>query len=113
MVKQIQNTLCRLGIPPSCLGWHYLTHLLYLRIQNEKHGCPPACETLYAGTASHYHTSRHCVEHCVRAAAAHCWNHGNRTFLTAIADHPIKKKPTENELIEILHRHLTVQPGNP
>lgn len=105
MIKQIQNFLLSLGISSTYLGHKYLSYALYLCIQNEDY-LTSIYKALYVDVASYYRTSRFNVEHCLRTAVAHCWDHGNRDLLIEIAKYPLTEKPTNSEFIDILYHHF-------
>lgn len=108
MHDPITNLLLKLGIHSTYRGFRYLHAALTLCLQNENY-LLFIHKSLYAEIATKYETSRDNVEHCMRTAILHCWNHGNRDFLDKIAGYPLRSKPTNSEFIDILYHYLKLQ----
>lgn len=105
MDKTKKLLLLRLNIPSTILGHKYLAYALRLCMHDDSY-LTSVYKSLYVEVARHYKTTRCNVEHCIRTAIQHCWDHGDTALLSEIALYPLTDKPTNSEFIDILYNHL-------
>lgn len=99
----ITETLCRLGVTAVYHGFFYASYAAKLA-KEDPENLLLVTKRLYPAVAERYGTTPACVERSIRWASEVAWKR-NPGFLTELARHDLKRRPTGAEFIAILAFH--------
>lgn len=105
--KKINAMLDYLGICPEHPGYHFLSHGIYLSMQNIPKA-PTNLKALYNQIAAHYEVSFSTVEHGVLMVMHCCWNRESAKLFHELIGYPAQEKMTAKELIFVLAEFLAL-----
>lgn len=105
-MKEIQYLVRSLGIGGNYQGYKYLTHAIYLCLEDEEY-LLSVSKLLYPEIAKTFKTTACSVERNLRTVVTLCWDRGNRPLLETISLYPLIKKPTTSQFLDIVTTHLT------
>ena len=97
---RVEKTLRALRIPGKMKGLRYLTYAISATV------CDPTrtrliTKDLYHEIARSFDTTASCVERDIRSAIYICWQQ-TQAELERIAGHPLEKRPTNSEFIDLV-----------
>ena len=101
----IEDTLNQLCIPPSLLGYQYLTHVIE-RVVVDPLRVKGLLTQVYPEVAEAYLTNAKAIERDVRTAICICWNRGGRKALDEMACRHLTERPWATEFIAIVARYI-------
>lgn len=102
---EIERLIRSLGIGATYRGYRYLTHAIYLCLQDENY-LLSVSKLLYPEIAHMYATTSCSVERDIRTVVKVCWERGGKIHLQKIALHDLDSRPTSGEFIDILVGYL-------
>ena len=98
----IQNLLHDIGVPPTKLGFLYLTYGMALVISDYEYITRPT-KLLYPGIADRYHTEPQSVERCVRHAIAAAFRGNSKLMIELFS---VGRAPTPTEFISKVYFYI-------
>lgn len=104
-MKEIQYLIRSLGIGGNYQGYRYLTHAIYLCLEDEDY-LLSVSKLLYPEIARNFHATPSSVERNLRTVVNVCWERGNRDLLKSISLYPLLSKPTTGEFLDIITGYL-------
>lgn len=102
--RLIHDTLFRLGVNNSYLGFLYVTSCTIRVLENEEWLCQ--IKVPYIDTAAEYHTTSKCVERNIRTLLSAIWENGNRELLSEIAGMSLNRRPKNKAFIGMLAEYV-------
>ena len=103
-IVEIYTLLQQLGLNADHTGFFHVAYAVYLAVEQPEL-LLFAEIWLYHKVARHYAVSIFDVNRSVRAALNTVWS-GSREELSALTDHPLKRKPSPAEFLSILVMHF-------
>ncbi|MBQ9166334.1 MAG: sporulation initiation factor Spo0A C-terminal domain-containing protein [Oscillospiraceae bacterium] len=105
--QQIEQLLCRLSLSPRYSGFHQLTLSVEMTLENDTlMGSHQLTKTIYPAVAGQCNVTPGAVERNIRTAIDVIWKNCSPALLWDLADRPMRKKPSNGEMIEYLAGYI-------
>lgn len=101
----IEDSLNVLYIPPSLLGYTYLTYVINQVVMDPLQ-VKRLTKELYPAVARLYGTNIKAVERDVRTAICACWTRGGKETLDRMAQRHLIQRPRATEFIAIVAQYI-------
>lgn len=102
LIEDALNCLC---IPPSLLGYTYLTYIVW-QVAMEPLRIKGLTKQIYPEVARLYGTNAKAVEHDVRTAIHVCWSRRGKETLDRMAHRRLVQRPRATEFIAIVAQYI-------
>jgi hypothetical protein len=90
-----------MGASGRLTGFKYVVYMVNAILTGES-STYQITKRLYPETAKHFCVNAHSVESAIRTMINSCWQYGDRTAMSSIAGHELKRPPSNTEFVDML-----------